>query len=345
MPYSIYVVRAFAGSPIAAIFAGLPMDWSAKPSQTDRSFGSWADDLAAAFVRLEPRKITDHLFKGAITRTESAPMRISRVIATGHRILRLQSHIARSKDDLCFVTLQLEGVGRYTQRDHEQICGPADLAVVDTTEPFEIANAQDFRVFCFAVPRHLLPARFWERPRLTLSATEAGRALSWTLASYAELCLNSQTPSEIAALGGSHIVDLISHAPGILAECASERVAPALLLMMMDHIDRHSADPNLSAETLARKFHCSERYVHRLFAGTGRSVGEHVNDRRIAACTRDLLNNPRNRKIAEIAFAAGFLDISHFNRLFKRINGTAPREFRRAMIARPPDLERSAGAQ
>jgi AraC-like DNA-binding protein len=42
----------------------------------------------------------------------------------------------------------------------------------------------------------------------------------------------------------------------------------------------------------------------------------------------------RRATIAEIAFAAGFRDISHFNRLFKRCNGLAPREFRRAMAAR-----------
>jgi AraC family transcriptional regulator, positive regulator of tynA and feaB len=325
------------------------MQWSAKPSQADNSFGSWADHLAAAFVPMEPRKIAERPFQGAISRTETAPVRISRVIATRHRILRLRSHIARSQDDVCFVTLQLEGVGRYTQRGHEQIVGPADLAVVDTTEPFEIANAHDFKTLCFAVPRQLLPAGIWERPRLTLSATEAGRALSRTLAGYAELCLSfcsksrpstSPTPSGIPTLGARHIVDLISHAPEILAEGTSERVnAPALMMMMMDYVDRHSADPDLSAAILARKFHCSERYVHKLFAETGRSVGEHVNDRRIAACTRDLLVNPRNRKIAEIAFAAGFQDISHFNRLFKRVNGTAPREFRRSMAASAPDLE------
>src|SRR6476619_4336571 len=123
------------------------MQWSAKPSQIDRAFGSWADDLAAAFVRLEQRKITDHPFQGTIVRTETAPVRISRVVATRHKILRLPSHIARSKDDLCFINLQLEGVGRYTQRDHEQINGPADLAVVDTTEPFELVNAHDLRCF------------------------------------------------------------------------------------------------------------------------------------------------------------------------------------------------------
>jgi AraC-like DNA-binding protein len=44
-------------------------------------------------------------------------------------------------------------------------------------------------------------------------------------------------------------------------------------------------------------------------------------------CTRDLLGEFRNRTIAEIAFAAGFRDISHFNRLFKRKNGASPASF------------------
>jgi AraC-like DNA-binding protein len=106
--------------------------------------------------------------------------------------------------------------------------------------------------------------------------------------------------------------------------------------MMLDYIDRHSDDPDLGAATLAVKFRCSERYVHRLFSTTDRSVGEHVNDRRILACTRKFLDHDcRNKTIAEIAFAVGFRDISHFNRLFKRSNGTAPREFRRAMSTKP----------
>jgi AraC family transcriptional regulator, positive regulator of tynA and feaB len=312
------------------------MEWSAKPCQTDRLFGSWADDLAAAFVQLEPRKIASQIFQGAICRIDAGPIRISRVTATRHRVLRLRSHIARSSEDLCFVNLQLAGVGRYTQRAHEQICGPSDLAIADTTEPFEIANGRDFQLFCFALPKRLLPSHFFERPRLTLSATEGGRALSRTLAGYAELCLSSQAPSEITAVGGAHVVDLISHAAAMVAEEPPERIGiPVLLSMMLDHVDRHSDDPDLSAATIARSFRCSERYVHKLFSTTGRSVGEHVNDKRILACTRALLDGQRDKTIAEIAFAAGFRDISHFNRLFKRSNGITPREFRHAMAASP----------
>jgi AraC family transcriptional activator of tynA and feaB len=108
--------------------------------------------------------------------------------------------------------------------------------------------------------------------------------------------------------------------------------------MMLDYIDRHTDDPELGAATLATKFHCSPRYVHKLFSTTGRSVGEHINAKRILACTRNLLDHAHRRAtIAEIAFNAGFRDISHFNRLFKRSNGLAPREFRRAMSPRPVD--------
>ena len=295
----------------------------------------WADDLAGAFVQLEPRKIAELPFQGTISRTEAAPVRISRVTATKHRVLRLRSHIARSKDDLCFINLQLEGIGQYNQRGHQQVCRPGDLAIVDTTEPFEIANNHNFQLFCFAVPRHLLPDHISDRPRLPLSVTEAGRALSRTLRGYAELCLSAQVPAGIATLASAHIVDLVSHANGVFAEGLSDRTkAPVILSIMLDYIGRHTGDPGLSAATLAQEFHCSERYVHKLFSGTGRSVGEHVNDRRIAVCTGALLDNGQDQTIAEIALAAGFRDISYFNRLFKRSHGIPPREFRRAMAVR-----------
>jgi AraC family transcriptional activator of tynA and feaB len=312
------------------------MEWSTKPGRPDQPFGSWADDLAAAFVRLEPRRIADQSFAGAISRVEAAPIQISLVTATRHTVLRLASHIALNADDLCFVNLQLEGLGRTTQRGHEQISAPGDLALADTTEPFEIANCRDFKLFCFAVPRPLLPNGLLDRPRLNLSATEAGRALSRTLAGYAELCLCDRQRPTISAPIGAHVIELISHAQEILTDVSLERVhTPVLLSMMLDHIDRHSDDAGLGAATLAARFRCSERYVHRLFATTGRSVGEHVNEKRIAACTHELLDrNSAHKTIAEIAFAAGFRDISHFNRLFKRCNGLAPREFRRATAAR-----------
>jgi AraC family transcriptional regulator, positive regulator of tynA and feaB len=313
------------------------VEWSARQYDTNRPFGSWADDLAAAFVQLEPRKIADLPFQGTIVRKDADAIRVSRVTATKHRVLRLRSHIARGADDLCLINLQLEGMGRYFQQGHVQISGPGDMALVDTTEPFEIANNSDFRLFCFAVPRRLLPNCLLRRPRLEITATEMGRALSRTLAGYAELCLASPPSSDLAALTGAHIVDLLSHAPSTLEQVPSESInTPVLLSMMMEYIDSHVVDPSLSAAVLALRFHCSERYVHKLFSTTGQTVGELINNKRIQLCARHLLDAQPGKTIAEIAYAAGFRDISYFNHLFKRSHGMTPREFRRDMAGTRP---------
>jgi AraC-like DNA-binding protein len=311
------------------------MEWLTKATQADRPFGSWADDLADAFVQLEPRKISDAPFRGAITKADLAPIHISRVTATPHSVQRQRAHIARGAGDLYFLNLQLDGLSRSVQRGHEQICGPGDLAVVDTTEPFEIMNLRGFTLLCFAAPRALLPDHFVDHPRLTLSSTEMGRALARTLSGYADLCIHAPAAPPVPALG-HHLLDLLSHAERFVADAPLAHArAPVQLSMMLDHADRHFTDPRFNAAALARKFGCSVRYVHKLFSTTGRSVGEHVNDRRILASARHLLDpSCRRMTIAEIAFAVGFNDISYFNRLFRRCNGLSPREFRNGQASR-----------
>ena len=305
------------------------MEWSTKATQADQPFGSWADNLADAFVQLEPRKVSEAPFYGAISKADLEPIQISRVTAAPHCVARQRAHIARSEGNLYFLNLQLDGLSRTVQRGHEQICGPGDLAIIDTTEPFEIMNLRDFALLCFAVPRELLANDLADHPQLRLSATEMGRALARTLEGYADLCIRAEAVPLVPGLG-QHLLDLLSYADKLASDESPARVhAPVQLSMMLDYLERHYAEADCDAVRLARKFGCSSRYVHKLFGSTGRSVGEHVNDWRILACARDLLN-PRCREmtIAEIAFAAGFSDISYFNRLFKRCHGLSPRDFR-----------------
>jgi hypothetical protein len=191
-------------------------EWSTKPCHSSQPFGNWADNLAAALVRMEPRKISDDPFEGMISRVDAAPIEISLVKATKHTVLRLHSHIVGGTDDLWLINLQLEGLGCTTQCGQGQVSAPGDLPVADTTEPYEIANRRDFKLSCFAVPRSLLPNCFFGGPRLNLSMTDIGRTLSRTLAGYAELCLNSPSGARVPAPIGAQVVDLISHAPGLL---------------------------------------------------------------------------------------------------------------------------------
>jgi AraC-like DNA-binding protein len=48
---------------------------------------------------------------------------------------------------------------------------------------------------------------------------------------------------------------------------------------------------------------------------------------------RNLLLNP-NLRISEIAFEVGFQSLTHFNRVFKRILGESPTEYRSHLAAK-----------
>jgi AraC-like DNA-binding protein len=98
---------------------------------------------------------------------------------------------------------------------------------------------------------------------------------------------------------------------------------------ILREIERRSADPNLSALTIARQLGITPRYVHLLLAETGRSFTHHVLERRLERAAA-LLRNPgwRHRKIADIAAEAGFTDLSYFNRAFRRRYGTTPSRIR-----------------
>ncbi len=98
---------------------------------------------------------------------------------------------------------------------------------------------------------------------------------------------------------------------------------------ILREIDRRSADPDLSALTIARQLGVTPRYVHLLLEVTGKSFTHHVLERRLQKAAT-LLRDPRwrQRKIADIAAAAGFNDLSYFNRTFRRHYDATPAAMR-----------------
>jgi AraC-like DNA-binding protein len=100
---------------------------------------------------------------------------------------------------------------------------------------------------------------------------------------------------------------------------------------ILREIERRSADPDLSALTIAGQLGITSRYVHLLLADTGKSFTHHVLERRLEKAAT-LLRDPRwrHRKIADIAAEAGFTDLSYFNRAFRRHFGATPSDIRDA---------------
>ena len=130
-------------------------------------------------------------------------------------------------------------------------------------------------------------------------------------------------------LAATHLGDLVVSALGVRGEVqmlARERgVTAARQHAILDHIAKHAGDAGLDPAHAAQRLGMSVRYLHRLLEPTGRSFAEHLLNRRLER-TAGMLCEPgfADLRIAEIAAKAGFADISHFNRSFRRAFGDTP---------------------
>jgi AraC-like DNA-binding protein len=83
----------------------------------------------------------------------------------------------------------------------------------------------------------------------------------------------------------------------------------------------------LTIDAVAKANGLSGRQAQRIFASSGTTFTEFVLEQRLLLARRLLLNEAaRGYKVSDIAFRAGFNDLSYFHRTFKKRFGATPSE-------------------
>jgi AraC-like DNA-binding protein len=101
---------------------------------------------------------------------------------------------------------------------------------------------------------------------------------------------------------------------------------PPMITRAKEFIKQNHAE-DLSLSQVAKAVNTSTFYFCKMFKkGTGLNFTEYVSRVRIESA-KNLLLNP-NLRISEIAYQVGFQSLTHFNRVFKKIVGDSPTEYR-----------------
>ncbi len=101
---------------------------------------------------------------------------------------------------------------------------------------------------------------------------------------------------------------------------------PPLVSRAREIIAQRSGEA-LPLTEIARSVHASTFHFCKTFKrATGMTFTQYLSMVRIAKAKK-LLSNPQAR-ISEVAFEAGFASITHFNRMFRRVTGQSPTDFR-----------------
>ncbi len=110
-----------------------------------------------------------------------------------------------------------------------------------------------------------------------------------------------------------------------------ENAEPPVIKRAKEYIIEHQTE-DLSLGQVARAVNTSTFYFCKIFKKfTGINFTDYLSRVRIEKA-KNLLLNP-NLRVSEIAFEVGFQSLTHFNRVFKRILGQSPTDYREQLHA------------
>lgn len=114
-----------------------------------------------------------------------------------------------------------------------------------------------------------------------------------------------------------------------------ENAEPPVIAKAKEFITEHQTE-NLRLGHVARAVNTSTFYFCKMFKKeTGINFTDYLSRVRIEK-SKNLLLNP-NLRVSEIAFEVGFQSLTHFNRVFKKILGQSPTEYRSQLLGAGQD--------
>jgi AraC-like DNA-binding protein len=293
---------------------------------------AWREIFGRTVVNLDIEPLKPEEFRAEATVCQLPGLGVLRASSAGAHLSH--SHDLILDDDLSFMagpTCSYEA----SQQGRNPLLGPGDGVLMNNAEVGWMRLASPSRFTTFRVPVTAIKPLVPDLGAIIARRIPAGNAALKLLVGYLASALDTEalmTP-ELQQLVVSHVYDLLAVALGATRDAAAmaagRGVPAARLRAAKAFVTQQLGRRDLSAATVAAHLGVTPRYVHMLFETETQSFSEFVLAQRLALARR-MLTDPRwiGRPISAIAFDAGFADLSHFNRTFRRCFGATPSEIR-----------------
>ncbi|OIJ95627.1 helix-turn-helix domain-containing protein [Streptomyces colonosanans] len=296
----------------------------------------WRGTVSRTLVPVEVLPLTERPFDGLVVSHRLGYVRISTLEADAARVSRTAALIARAprSEPQVGVSVQVSGRAVLKQEGRRAEVPPGGLVLYDTARPYAVDYPERFRTHLFHLPRRLLgvPERDLQYASATaISTTEGCGPVLLPFLGILAASAHSYSAPIGERLAGS-VADLFSALVAQLARSWAADEAGTnthLVRRVREYIDHHLGDPELVPERIAHAHHISVRYLHRLFEGEGVTVSRLIQQRRLEACTHELARRGRAAPtVSAVAQRWGFVNPTHFSRIFRAAYGVSPREWR-----------------
>jgi AraC-like DNA-binding protein len=250
--------------------------------------------------------------------------------ATSFESVRQCCEVSRASEGDFLISLLAHGSGSIEQDGRATHLGAGQIALLDLSQSFADLFSKDLRLIFVRVPRRQLLARLPEAERMTAVAlngrTSLGAFINALIRSVTDL--DSDLDPCAASIVASSIIEIFAAIAneelGYLKDVDNRRVG--LLERAKRFMEQNLGDTELDVEKISSAMAVSRRTLNRIFAAHGITATQWLWSKRIEA-SHVLLREGNFRHVGDVAVACGFVDISHFGRVFKKKYGVPPGSF------------------
>ncbi len=315
-------------------------EFSAQP------YESFRHDLRGICGAFNPHLVQedDKVF-GAARRIDVCGMEFAHISNDLDYVRRDWDDIRQDAAEHLFLILQMEGTCGVEHFGRQNVLDVGECILIDSTRPTTFYfNGKFSNHLSLHLPRQLM----YTESKVDFDISRkllADDPMAVMLRALVAKIMN--TPESQS--GASHLRDLVYNATRqaflsdgkgdetlhALPDSASKRIQMVELL-----IDRHLTESDLSARWLATQLGVSIRTLQQDFQGMGVTCTTVIRDRRLHFARQKIEQLKIEKScgtIAEVAYSAGFNDISYFNRSFKELFDCAPTDILRPDAAGKSD--------
>lgn len=327
------------GARIAGVSFPSPMTTFSTTQAPPRGRAAlWGDLLWNQFGSLQAAAPDDPQFDGTLVMGAVADLRVSRIDASRHVVIRTQNEVRRDGGGEFKLIAQVAGSACFEQGGRRVVLEPGDWSIYDTGRPYVVTNPGRVVHTVVLIPRERMRGFELSLDSVMLNRISGSSGLRRGAFDLLAGALHLDG-GEDAARAADRIAGLVREA---ILEHAGRRSERSLRALMRDRVLRYVhanlRDPALNLDLIAGAAGCSKRYLHKLFCGEAETLGEYLWRARLAR-VREELSVPalRGRSITEIAFSWGFNSSAHFSRVFRDRYGLSPRSYRARLREAPAD--------
>ncbi|MBX9646087.1 MAG: helix-turn-helix domain-containing protein [Xanthobacteraceae bacterium] len=293
---------------------------------------AWRDLFGHTICQADIEPVGDVPFHSDVVLRALPGLGMASGICSGARYWR-PAHLV-ADDDLIFVVNHI-GTDLANMLGRETIVQSGEAVLVTTGAIGGVINKAATRFTTIRVLRAAIAPALADVHEAMVKPVAAGNTALRYLLDYISVLEDTDAlvTAEQQRLVVSNVHDLIALAAGAtnetIAVAKHRGLAAARLRAIKADIRGRIGASAIDAAALAARHDVTPRYVQMLFEREGTTLSEFMLLQRLAAAHRMLCDPAQDhRRIADIALAVGFGDISYFNRMVRRHFGRTPSDVR-----------------